>query len=153
MSLILETQETAKDRVLIVEAELPLSNLIATSVQRELHCEVHSAVDREEAEALLDCYKYNIAIIDLSLSPQRLDGLNLIEEIADRHGRPRIVALSEHGTDRIKSLALAVGADVFIERPRTLSDLASTLRQLVRATSFVSRKPLTGRVLQQLLSE
>jgi EAL domain-containing protein (putative c-di-GMP-specific phosphodiesterase class I)/CheY-like chemotaxis protein len=147
------TPNARENRVLVIEDELPLLELIGSYLRRELQFEVHCAVDREEAEALLDCYTYSLVISDLSLTPQKLEGLYIIEEIADAHGRPKIVALSGHGTDRLKSLALGVGADVFIEKPRSLSELASTLRQLLSATASTSAKPPTGRLLRQLLSE
>ena len=153
MAKILETPNATENRILVIEDELPLLEVIGSYLQRELKCEVHCAADREEAEALLDVYKYSLVITDLSLTPQRLEGLNLIEEIADIHGRPRIVALSGDGTDRMKSLALGVGADVFMQKPRPLSELISALRNIISVTSFASPKPpSTGRLLQQVLS-
>jgi EAL domain-containing protein (putative c-di-GMP-specific phosphodiesterase class I) len=151
MSQSLTTQDAIEDRVLLVEDELPLLELIGNYLRSELQCEVHCAVDRAEAEALLDCYSYSLIITDLSLTPQRLDGLGIIEDVADIHGRPKIVALSERGTGKLKSLALGLGADVFLEKP--LLQLASTLRKLISATSHTPPKPPTGRLLQQLLSE
>jgi CheY-like chemotaxis protein len=153
MFQILGTPKSRENRVLVIEDELSLLDVIGSYLQTELKCEVHCAVDREEAEALLDCYSYSLIITDLSLSPQRLEGLDLIEEVADIHGRPRIVALSGQGMNTVKSIALAMGADVFLEKPRLLSELASISRQLTSAISFAPPKPLTGRLLQQLLSE
>jgi EAL domain-containing protein (putative c-di-GMP-specific phosphodiesterase class I)/CheY-like chemotaxis protein len=153
MSRIVAAPKATENRVLIVEKQLRLSNLIANHVQRELKCEVHCAVDREEARALLDCYTYCLVIIDLSLTPHRLEGIDLIEEVADLNERPRIVALSGDGTDRTKSLALAVGADVFMAKPRPMSELASVLRKLLSATSFDSPMPQPGKLLNQLLSQ
>jgi len=94
MAQTLEAPKAAENRVLVIEDELPLLELISSYLEQELKCEVHCAVDREEAEALLDCYKYSFVITDLSLTPQRLEGLNLIEEVADIQGRPRIVVMS-----------------------------------------------------------
>ena len=153
MIQILAAPKAAVNRVLVIEDELPLLELIGSYLECELKCEVHCASDREEAEALLDCYKYSLVVSDLSLTPQKLEGLYIIEEVADAHGRPRIVAMSGEGTDRLKSLALGVGADVFMEKPRALPELASTLRQLLGTTSFISPKPPTGKLLQRVLSK
>jgi EAL domain-containing protein (putative c-di-GMP-specific phosphodiesterase class I)/CheY-like chemotaxis protein len=151
VSRILAAPKSKETRILLIENELPLLELFGSYLRDQLNCEVHCAADREEAEALLDCYKYSLVIADLSLTPQRLEGLDLIEELADAHERPRIVALCGTGTDGMKSLALSAGADVFMEKPWLLSDLASILRQLTSATSFASPKPPTGRLLRQLL--
>jgi EAL domain-containing protein (putative c-di-GMP-specific phosphodiesterase class I)/ActR/RegA family two-component response regulator len=153
MTKIPETPMATENRVLVIEDELPLLELIGSYLGRELQCEVHCASDREEAEALLDCYKYSLVISDLSLTPQKLEGLYIIEEVADAYGRPRIVALSGQGTDRLKSLALGVGADVFMEKPRALPELASTIRQLLSVTSSTSPKAPTGRLLQRVLKK
>jgi len=154
MAQTLEAPKAAENRVLVIEDELPLLELISSYLEQELKCEVHCAVDREEAEALLDCYKYSFVITDLSLTPQRLEGLNLIEEVADIQGRPRIVVMSGGGAERLKSIALGMGADAFFEKPLPLADLASTLRGFTSAISTVSVKPpSTGRLLQQVLSK
>src|ERR1039458_1472880 len=100
MSQTLATPKATENRVLVIDDELPLLEAISTYLEDELKCEVHRAADREEAEALLDCYKYSFVITDLSLTPQRLEGLGLIEEVADKQGRPRIVVMSGGGADR-----------------------------------------------------
>ena len=153
MVQIIETPMATENRVLVIEDELPLLEVIGSYLEHALKCEVHCAVDREEAEALLDCYKYSLVISDLSLTPHKLEGLYIIEEVADAYGRPRIVALSGQGTDSMKALALGVGADVFMEKPQPRPELASTLRQLLSVKSSTSPKQPTGRLLQQVLSK
>ncbi len=143
----------AESRVLVIDDELPLLEIISSYLEYELKCEVHCAVDREEAEALLECYRYAFVIADLSLTPQRLEGLGLIEEAADIQGRPRIVVMSGGGAERLKSIALGMGADAFLQKPLPLSDLLSTLRGFSGATASIPAKPpSTGRLLKQVLS-
>ena len=69
MSQSVETIQATPNRILVIEDELPLLEVISSYLQRELKCEVHRAADREEAEALLDVYKYSLVITDLSLTP------------------------------------------------------------------------------------
>ncbi len=154
MAHTLETSKAAETRVLVIEDELPLLELISNYLEQELKCEVHCAGDREEAEALLDCYKYSFVVTDLSLTPQRLEGLNLIEQVADIQGRPRIVVMSGGGAERLKSIALGMGADAFFEKPLPLSELLATLRGFTSAISPAYVKPpSTGRLLQQVLGK
>lgn len=133
---------------------MALAEIMGTYLRRELQCEVHCAADCEEAEALLDCYSYSLALVDLSFTPDRLEGLDLIEEIADAERRPGILALSGYGTDSMRSLALDMGADVFLEKPQPLPEILSVLRQLLCASPFSSPKPPSkGRLLQRVLSK
>jgi DNA-binding NtrC family response regulator len=84
--------EVTYDRVLLIDDQPQLLETMSICLLRELKCEVHCAVDREEAEALLDSYEYTLVIAAPSLTPQRLERLDLIGQAASKHGRPKIVA-------------------------------------------------------------
>jgi EAL domain-containing protein (putative c-di-GMP-specific phosphodiesterase class I)/ActR/RegA family two-component response regulator len=147
----LAKSEAKLNRILVIEDELPLLDDIAIFLRSELKCEVHCACDREEAEALLQCYEYSLVITDLSLTPDRLEGLDLIAQVADMHGGPKVVAMSGWAAGREKSLALGMGADDFFEKPRPVSDLASISRRLTRSKFASFKTQVTGRLLEQLL--
>ncbi len=154
MSQIAGSPGRIDSRVLIIEDDLQLLELIEDYLQQELNCEIHCAVDREEAEALLDCYKYSLVITDLSLTPKRFEGFDLVEEVADAHGRPRIVVMSGRGADRLKSIALGMGADAYFAKPFPLPELVDTLRELTNSKTAVPAKPpSTGRLLQRVLGK
>jgi EAL domain-containing protein (putative c-di-GMP-specific phosphodiesterase class I)/ActR/RegA family two-component response regulator len=150
----LETPNAAHSLVLLIDDQLPLLECMSVYLRRELECDVHCAVDREEAEALLESYRYSLVIADLSLTSQRLEGLDLIGEAAAKHERPQIIVLSGQMSDRAKSAALTMGADAFLEKPCSMAEIVSTLRQLKSTKSCPSPKqPSTGRLLQQVLSQ
>lgn len=90
----LETLNTAHSLVLLIDDQLPLLECMSVYLQRELKCDIHCAVDREEAEALLESYRYSLVVTDLSLTSQRLEGLDIIGEAAAKHERPQIIAFS-----------------------------------------------------------
>jgi hypothetical protein len=52
MAQILETPMAKENRILVIENEIPLLELIGSYLRDRLNCEVHCAADREEAEAL-----------------------------------------------------------------------------------------------------
>jgi EAL domain-containing protein (putative c-di-GMP-specific phosphodiesterase class I)/CheY-like chemotaxis protein len=140
-------------RILVIDDDETLLELIGDRLRQELECEVHCANDRQEAEALLDCYSYSLVVTDLSLTPDRFEGLDLIDEIGDVNGRTKIMALSGCSTERIESDARSKGADEFVRKPKAPSELAALIRQLLDGQSAPSRPPIPGRLLRQLLQE
>ena len=140
-------------RILIVDDDELLLEMVGDRVQQELGCEVHRAVDREEAEALLDCYNYALVLTDLSLSPERFEGLDLIDEIGDLNGQTRIVALSGCSTERIEWDARLKGADEFVRKPKAPSELAGIVRQLLDSQLASPKPPISGKLLRHLLTE
>jgi EAL domain-containing protein (putative c-di-GMP-specific phosphodiesterase class I)/CheY-like chemotaxis protein len=140
-------------RILVIDDDELLLELVGDRLQQELGCEVHRATDREEAEALLDCYSYSLVVTDLSFSPERFEGLDLIDEIGDVNGATRIVALSGCSTDRIEWDARLKGADEFVRKPKTPSELAAIVRQLLESRLAPPKPPISGKLLRHLLTE
>jgi EAL domain-containing protein (putative c-di-GMP-specific phosphodiesterase class I) len=120
-------------RVLIVDDDRVLLDSLTRWITRELKCEVHCAADREEAEALLDCYQYALVMTDLSLSSQRLEGLDLIDRVEDTppHLRPKLITLTGHGSEEIRSQALRKGTDAFFEKPAPIKEILAAARELL----------------------
>jgi EAL domain-containing protein (putative c-di-GMP-specific phosphodiesterase class I) len=140
-------------KILVIDDDETLLEMIADRLRHELGCEVHCAYDREEAEALLECYTYALVVTDLSLSPERFEGLDLIGEIGNANGHTKIVALSGRSSERIESDARRKGADQFVKKPQAPSDLAALVRQLLESRSAPPKPPLSGRLLRHLLLE
>jgi EAL domain-containing protein (putative c-di-GMP-specific phosphodiesterase class I)/CheY-like chemotaxis protein len=126
------------DRVLIIDDDRRLLDSFKRWMQRELRCEVHCASDREEAEALLDCYNYSLVLTDLSLSPQRLEGFDLIDRVANAPVRPKLITLTGHGSKRIRSDALRKGADAFFEKPTPAKEIIAIARELLGSDAVAS---------------
>jgi EAL domain-containing protein (putative c-di-GMP-specific phosphodiesterase class I)/CheY-like chemotaxis protein len=140
-------------RLLIIDDDELMLEMVADRLQQELGCEVHCATDREEAEALLDCYNYALVVTDLSLSPERFEGLDLIDEIGDINGQTRIVALSGCCTERIEWDARLKGADEFVRKPKAPSELAAIVRQLLDSRLAPPKPPISGKLLRHLLTD
>jgi len=144
------------DRVLIIDDDEGLLASFKRWMQRELRCEVHCASDREQAEALLDCYQYSLVLTDLSLSPQRLEGFDLIDRVANTAIRPKLITLTGHGSEQIRSDALRKGADAFFEKPTPAKEIIAIARELlgsVRAASPALLAPENGLLAELLHSD
>jgi len=116
-------------RILIIEDECAL----AAAMKEFLLCigyDVDCAVEREEAEALLNHYSYSLVITDLALSPLGLTGVDILDSLADQQRKPKVIVYSGHADPTLESHLGSRGVDVFLQKPqslRTLADAAGSL--------------------------
>lgn len=87
---------------------------------------VAEAADGLEALALVEQVRPDVIVLDLSMP--RLDGLEAAEELRGRHPGLRIVVLSGYPTDAMRALALAAGADDYIEKGPDLRAVEDAVR-------------------------
>ncbi len=142
-------------RILIIDDDVALLDSFRRWMKRELKCEVHCAADREEAEALLDSYEYALVITDLSLSSQRLEGLDLIERVQNSSSKPKLITLTGNSSREVRSIALLKGANVFLEKPTPIREIIDIARDLIGSggNSSAAEAPAQGRVLSSLLDD
>jgi EAL domain-containing protein (putative c-di-GMP-specific phosphodiesterase class I)/ActR/RegA family two-component response regulator len=142
-------------RILIVDDDELLLASYRRWLTRELRCEVHCATDRAEADALLDCYKYTLVVTDLSLSPQRLEGFDLVDRMANLPLRPMLIAMTGHGSEQIRSTAVRKGVDAFVEKPTSIKEVIAIARRLigsVQSSPYAAQNPqIDGKLLATVL--
>lgn len=84
---------------------------------------VHQAGEREEAEALIRHYTYAVAITDISLTQLGVEGFDLLKSITLLTPRPKVIVMSGHGGPEHRGEAENCGADLFLQKPFSLSTL------------------------------
>lgn len=116
-------------KILLAEDDEPLAEFIRKGLEAEAYA-VDVVGDGEAAEARILSEKYDLAVLDLNL-PRR-DGLEVLQTLRGRHpGLPVIVLTARNGVrDRIRGLDL--GADDYISKPFSFSELAARIRALMR---------------------
>ena len=142
-------------RILVIDDDEALLASFRRWIKRELRCEVHCAADHEEAEALLDCYQYSLVLTDLSLTPHRLEGLNVVARVANTPARPKLIVLSGNGSKQVREDALRKGADLFLEKPTPVKEIIALALGLTQredtSCQVVTETPLEGKLLTCLL--
>lgn len=94
--------------------------------------QVDCAQTREEAESLLGVNGYAVVIEDIRLGGiNDTEGLDVIEHIRQYHPKTRIVVLTAFGSSEMEAEARQRGADVFLRKPKPLSDLAQVIFGLI----------------------
>jgi len=112
-----------RERVLIIEDEPMLADALSEFLSGKGY-DVHCAREREEAEALLAHHAYALVITDLALSPLGLSGVDVLDSIADRATRPKVIVYSGHVDPELTSRLEPHGVDVFLQKPQPLEEVA-----------------------------
>lgn len=94
--------------------------------------EVDTACESEEALALLTYKDYDIVIADLRLTGTTSEeGLDVIRLARERSSSTSIILLTAYRTSGIGERANALGADVLLQKPKPLPELAQTVFALM----------------------
>ena len=120
-------------RILIVDDE----ELIVQAMRKYfagLGYAVDSAYELEEAQALLDHYKYDLVIADLRLTGiGGVEGLQIVADVHQKCASTRVILLSAYGTPEIERASYQRGADAFLHKPKAMMEIAHVAVNLLDA--------------------
>jgi DNA-binding NtrC family response regulator len=111
------------ERILIIDDDAMLAEALREFLSGQGY-EIHCAGEREEAETLLAHHSYALVITDLALSPLGLSGIDVLDSIADRATRPKVIVYSGHVDPDLTSRLQPHGVDAFLQKPQPLVEVA-----------------------------
>jgi DNA-binding response OmpR family regulator len=116
-------------RILVVEDDKAVASFVKRGLESEQYA-VDAAADGEDAQALIEAASFDVIILDLVLP--KVDGLDVLKYIRDRKPSPPVLILSGRARveDRVKGLDL--GADDYLTKPFSFSELSARVRALLR---------------------
>lgn len=117
-----------QERVLIVEDDLGLNQLLAEEVQ-DHGFEVKTATSIEEARSLVMTWEPDLVVSDLRLPDA--SALDLMQEIRSLHVPPGFVVITAFGTIPEAVHALKAGADDFLTKPLDLDHFIISLTRVL----------------------
>lgn len=92
---------------------------------RNLGFAVDTAREAEEADALVQHRRYDLAILDLRVGPVGgAAGLDVLREVRRRHQTTSVIVLSAYISPEVEAAAWALGANGVLCKPQSLPDLA-----------------------------
>ncbi len=95
---------------------------------------VDTAREMEEAEGLIKATDYKVVIQDLRLGIARHpDGLDIIRLVHQQNPDTRIIVLTSYGSAEVEEEARRAGADVFLRKPKPLSQVAQVVQGLIES--------------------
>jgi DNA-binding response OmpR family regulator len=121
-------------RILIVEDEAPLSDLVRSHLEQEGHT-VDQAFDGHAALTDADRARPDLVILDWMLPG--LDGLSVCRELRRKHLMP-ILMLTARGDVADRVTGLEVGADDYLGKPFSIVELAARVAALLRRVALDS---------------
>ncbi|WP_138380044.1 sigma-54-dependent transcriptional regulator [Luteithermobacter gelatinilyticus] len=102
--------------ILIVDDEADIRELIAGILEDEGY-ETRVAGDSDTALAEIEARRPSLLILDIWLQGSRLDGLELLEVVKQRHKDMPVIIISGHGNIETAVSAIKRGAYDFISKP------------------------------------
>ena len=118
--------------ILLIEDDINAASYVIKGLKESGHVVDHAS-DGEEGMELSLSLKFDVIIIDRMLP--KLDGLSLIKKIRDQKINTPILILSALGEVDEKVLGLKAGADDYLAKPFSFSELLARIEVLVRRTN------------------
>ena len=130
-----ETKLENKHRILVVDDEQSISDLVSTSL-RFVGFEVRTAASGQEALRVAEEFKPQAMVLDVMLPD--LNGFEVCEKIRNEGQEIGVLFLTAKDTVEDKVYGLTRGGDDYMTKPFSLEELVARLKALLRRTGVVS---------------
>jgi two-component system KDP operon response regulator KdpE len=120
------------EHILVVDDEPQIRRVMRTTLVAQGY-EVSDARTGDEALELVRSEKYDLVLLDVNMPG--ISGIQTCREIRQGSDLP-IIMLTVRGTERDKVQALDAGADGYLTKPFSMSELLARIRAVLRRTGF-----------------
>ncbi len=128
------TKPNTGQRILVVDDELSISDLISTSL-RFVGFDVRTAATGSQALAVAEEFKPHAIILDVMLPDQ--DGFEVCRQIRNEGVNVGVLFLTAKDGMEDKVAGLTIGGDDYMTKPFSLEELVARLRALLRRIGVV----------------
>ncbi len=128
------TKPTTGQRILVVDDEASISDLISTSL-RFVGFDVRTAATGSQALAVAEEFKPHAIILDVMLPDQ--DGFEVCRQIRNEGLNVGVLFLTAKDGMEDKVAGLTIGGDDYMTKPFSLEELVARLRALLRRIGVV----------------
>ena len=126
-----------KRKVLVVEDELDIAKLIQLHLH-DIDCEVHLAADGQEGLRRALSEDWDLVMLDLRL-PGR-DGLSICRSLRREKAYTPILMLTSKSSELDRVLGLELGADDYVTKPFSVSELMARVKAIFRRVESVGKR-------------
>ncbi|PAF28943.1 response regulator transcription factor [Paenibacillus sp. 7516] len=131
-------------RILIIEDEQDISRIVRDYLNKNQY-DAAVAVTGQDGLQLMDMLQPDYIILDIMLPD--MDGIEVCREIRRRNNIP-ILILSARGSDTDKVLGLGFGADDYMTKPFSLSELLARINAHFRRYDSLAAEREEGHLLR-----
>jgi two-component system, OmpR family, copper resistance phosphate regulon response regulator CusR len=127
-------------RILIAEDDTALAGFVRKGLEAE-HYAVDVTSDGEQARAFATGFDYDLVVLDLNLP--RLDGVSILKLVRAVKPNVPILVLTARSRVEDRVLCLDAGADDYLVKPFSFSELSARIRALARRSRLPQELVLT----------
>lgn len=120
-------------KILIIEDEMALAESIGHYLSDEGYV-YELAFDYNSASLKINAYDYDCVIVDINLPDG--NGLNIIRELKKNQSKSGIIIISARNSLVDRITGLDIGADDYLVKPFSLSELNARIKSVIRRISF-----------------
>lgn len=126
--------------ILIAEDDEALSRFVRQGLEAENHA-VHVFADGEQARNAVSENDYDLVVLDLNLP--KLDGVSVLRHLRMKKPSLPVLVLTQRTKVEDRVQCLDMGADDYLGKPFSYSELSARIRALVRRSHLPSESILT----------
>jgi len=127
-------------RILIAEDDEALAKFVRQGLESE-HYAVDVCGDGEQARAAAAQLDYDLVVLDLNLP--KMDGVSVLRHLRLKKPSLPVLVLTQRTKVEDRVQALDTGADDYLAKPFSFSELSARIRALVRRSHLPSESVLT----------
>ena len=127
-------------RILIAEDDEALARFVRQGLEGE-HYSVDVLPDGEQARTAATESEYDVVILDLNLP--KLDGVSVLRHLRSKKPSLPVLVLTQRTRVEDRVQCLDTGADDYLAKPFSFSELSARIRALVRRSHLPSESVLT----------
>jgi len=127
-------------RILIAEDDEALAKFVRQGLESE-HCSVDVVIDGEQARTAATDVDYDLVILDLNLP--KLDGVSVLRHLRAKKPSLPVLVLTQRTKVEDRVQCLDTGADDYLAKPFSFSELSARLRALLRRSHLPAQSVLT----------
>ncbi|HET7441617.1 MAG TPA: response regulator transcription factor [Terriglobales bacterium] len=116
-------------RILIAEDDPALASFVRKGLEAE-HYAVDVSGDGEQARGLASEFDFDLVLLDLNLP--RLDGISILRDLRTRKASTPVLVLTGRSRVEDRVQCLDLGADDYLMKPFSFSELSARIRALLR---------------------
>ena len=124
-------------RILIAEDDAALAGFVRQGLQGE-HYQVDVVEDGEQARAMGSEVDYDLVILDLNLP--KLDGVSVLRHLRLKRPSLPVLVLTQRSRVEDRVQCLDIGADDYLPKPFSFSELSARIRALLRRSHLRNRR-------------
>ncbi|SHI21550.1 response regulator transcription factor [Desulfosporosinus lacus] len=126
-------------KILLIEDDIEISEMLQSFLLSESF-EVDSARDGEDGLQKFAQETFDLVLLDIMIP--KLNGIEVMQNIRSKSTVP-IIIISAKDTDLDKSLGLGLGADDYITKPFSITEVLARIKANIRrSTQYSQNKPL-----------